>query len=90
MKKYVFLPVIAGLLLALAATVYAGTVEEFAALERAYVPALALTNQPTKPTPQVQESLRRLDKTWQSFVQAAASQIKSKPAFSKTVAESRQ
>lgn len=90
MKKYVFLPVIAGLILALAATVYAGTVEEFAALERAYVPALALTNQPTKPTPQVQESLRRLDKTWQSFVQAAASQIKSNPAFAKAVTESRQ
>ena len=46
-KKYAFLPVIAAPSLALAATVYAGVIGEFADLERAYVPALALTNQPT-------------------------------------------
>jgi hypothetical protein len=89
-KKHAFLPVMAALILALAATVYAGVVEEFATLERAYVPALALTNQPTKPAPQVQESLRRLDNAWQSFVQAMAIQIKSNPAFAKVVTESRQ
>lgn len=89
-KKYAFLPVIAALSLALAATVYAGVIEEFAALERAYVPALALTNQPTKPATLVQESLRRLDKGWQSFVQATASQIKSNPAFATVITESRQ
>jgi len=88
--KYAFLPVIAALILALAATVYAGVIEEFATLERAYVPALALTNQPTKPVSQVQESLRRLDKAWQGFVQATASQIKSNPALAKVVTESRQ
>lgn len=89
-KKYAFLSVIAALSLALTATVYAGVIEEFAALERAYVPALALTNQPTKPTSQVQGSLRRLDKAWQSFVQATASQMKSNPAFATVVTESRQ
>lgn len=89
-KKYAFLPVIAALSLSLAATVYAGVIEEFAALERAYVPALALSNQPTKPVPQVQESLRRLDKAWQSFVQATASQIKLNPTFATVVTESRQ
>lgn len=89
-KKYAFLPVMTALILALAATVYAGVIEEFATLERAYVPALALTNQPTKPATLVQESLRRLDKAWQGFVQATASQIKSNPALAKVVTESRQ
>jgi hypothetical protein len=43
-KKYAFLPVMAALSLVLAATVYAGIIEEFVALERAYVPALARSN----------------------------------------------
>ncbi|EKD22251.1 MAG: hypothetical protein ACD_87C00086G0002 [uncultured bacterium] len=88
-KKYAFLAVMATLSLVVAATVYAGVIEEFAALERAYVPALALTNQPTRPAHQVQESLRRLDRAWQRFVQAADPQIKSYPAFAEAVTESR-
>lgn len=42
----------------------AALVEDMAAFERAYIPALALTNQPAQPAPRVAASLQRLADAW--------------------------
>jgi hypothetical protein len=48
--------------------VFAGLIEESVALDRAYIPALALTNQPDKPQPLVEEALHRLVAAWERFL----------------------
>ena len=42
----------------------AGLIEDMAAFERVYIPALALTNQPQQPAPRVAASLERLARAW--------------------------
>ena len=55
----------ASLFLALAsAAAQAGPVEDMAAFERVYIPALALTNQPQAPAERVAGSLSRLSASW--------------------------
>jgi len=56
-------------IIAVSTTLSAGPLEESAALDRAYVPALALTNQPDKPLLKVEESLQRLAVSWPRFVE---------------------
>jgi len=54
-----------GLFLSLAsAAAHAGLLEDMAAFERAFIPALALTNQPQQPAERVAASLRRLTGAW--------------------------
>jgi hypothetical protein len=56
----------------LAAPAAAGLPEDMAAFERAYIPALALTNQPQAPAQKVEASLRRLEDGWPQFRQRLA------------------
>jgi hypothetical protein len=51
---------------------HAGIIEDSVRLERSYVPALALTNQPDKPQPKVEESVKRLAAGWKVFTQSVA------------------
>jgi len=64
-----------GLLLALlvlltSANARAGLVEDMAAFERIYIPALALTNQPQQPAARVAASVQRLAAAWPGVRQA--------------------
>ena len=54
-------------LLLLSSAVWAGVVEDMAAFERVFIPALALTNQPKQPAERVDQALRRLAVSWPEF-----------------------
>jgi len=54
-------------LLLLPAAAHAGLVDDMAAFERVFIPALALTNQPKQPAEQVEQALRRLNASWPGF-----------------------
>ena len=54
-------------LLLLPAAVRAGVVDDMAAFERVFIPALALTNQPKQPAERVEQALRRLGAAWPEF-----------------------
>jgi hypothetical protein len=45
----------------------AGVVDDMAAFERLFIPALALTNQPKLPAERVEQALRRLNASWPEF-----------------------
>jgi hypothetical protein len=64
--KMVVLSVIVSLMVS--TSVSAGILEESVALDRAYVPALALTNQKDKALTMIEESMRRLEVAWDRFV----------------------
>jgi hypothetical protein len=57
----------------------AGLVDESAELERTYIPVLALTNQPDKPQPLVEESLRRFVAAWDKFLKEMAGEESARP-----------
>jgi HPt (histidine-containing phosphotransfer) domain-containing protein len=72
--------------LAAAGAVRAELVDEMMMLDRAYVPALVLTNQPQKPAAATAESLRRLHAAWAKF--QAALPPAERPAYAAAIAES--
>lgn len=45
----------------------AGTIDDMAAFERVYIPALALTNQPQAPAEKVSTAMKRLSDAWPRF-----------------------
>jgi hypothetical protein len=56
--------VLAVALVVASAALHAGTLEDMAAFERVFIPALALTNQPKAPAERVASSLQRLSDAW--------------------------
>jgi len=46
---------------------WAGVVDDMAAFERVFIPALALTNQPKQPAERVDQALGRLSASWPEF-----------------------
>jgi hypothetical protein len=60
------------LALSFACSASAGLTEDMAAFERAFIPALALTNQPQAPAHKVDASLKRLEEGWPRFRQLLA------------------
>lgn len=88
MKKKTFLALIAAIYLTLVVSAHAGLMEESAVLERAYVPALALTNQPDRPLVAVKEAMRRLTAEWNKFVQNIATTDQKMPALKEAIAQS--
>jgi hypothetical protein len=54
-------------LLLLPAAAHAGLVDDMAAFERLFIPALALANQPKQPAERVEQALRRLGASWPQF-----------------------
>lgn len=72
--------------IAAAGTAVAGAIEDMIALDRAYIPALVLTNQPQKPAAATAESLQRLNTAWARF--QAALPPADRPAYAAAIAES--
>lgn len=56
-----------GVCLFLTGMTSAGLIEDMVVLDREYIPALALTNQPDKPEAKVKEAFGRLEKAWERF-----------------------
>jgi hypothetical protein len=88
MKKKTVLALAATIYLALVVSVHAGIMEESAVLERSYVPALALTNQPDKPLVAVVEAMRRFTAGWNRFVQNITAIDQKNPALKEAIAQS--
>jgi hypothetical protein len=63
---------VAALALIAAGAANAGPIEDAVALDRAYVPALVLTNQPQKPAAATTEALARLKSAWPKLRGAAS------------------
>jgi hypothetical protein len=88
MEKKTILSLVATIYLALVVSAHAGIMEESAVLERAYVPALALTNQPEKPLAAVEEAMRRFTAEWNRFVQNSTANDQKKAALKEAIAQS--
>jgi hypothetical protein len=88
MKRNTFFVLLVTTCLAFSVSAHAGLVEESAALERSYVPALALTNQPDKALPMVEESMRRLTAAWNRFVRGMTANDMEKPALQAAITQS--
>ena len=77
---------IAVVAIAAAGAARAGAIEDMIVLDRAYIPALALTNQPQKPAAATSESLQRLNAAWARF--QAALPPADRAAYAAAIAES--
>jgi hypothetical protein len=71
MKKWNAAMIVAGLMIA--SMVFAGgslaaLIDDMAALDRSYVAALVLSNQPDKPAETITASMKRLTESWKKFV----------------------
>jgi len=67
--------------------VSAGLVEEMVALDRDYIPALALTNQPEKPEALVKEAMSRLENAWERFLKTLTPVQKEDPILKPALKE---
>lgn len=56
--------------------------------DRAYIPGLALSNQPDKPAAAVEESMRRLNTGWEEFLQSLSKSDRENASLGKAIAES--
>jgi hypothetical protein len=65
--KWFWGPMFTVLLCFMISPAHSGLIEEMVILERSYIPALVLTNQPAKPASSVAESMRRLITAWSQF-----------------------
>jgi hypothetical protein len=77
---------IAVVAIAAAGAARAGVIEDTIVLDRAYIPALVLTNQPQRPATATSESLQRLNAAWVKF--QAALPPADRPAYAAAIAES--
>lgn len=77
---------IAAIAIAAAGVARAGMIEDTIVLDRAYIPALVLTNQPQKPAASTSESLQRLTAAWAKF--QVALPPADRPAYAAAIAES--
>ena len=85
MKKSPAFVLAAFICLIVSTSVLAGPAEEFAAFDRAYVPALALTNQGDKPQAAVEESMRRLVPAWDTLIRTINSNDRHAKAFDRAI-----
>jgi hypothetical protein len=72
-------------LIALVSPVHAGLVENMVALDRVYIPALVLTNQPDRPATVIGDSVKRLGEGWQEFVSALSDSDRSNPSLAAAI-----
>lgn len=67
--------------------VSAGFVEEMVALDRDYIPALAITNQPEKPEALVKEAMSHLENAWGRFLKTLTPVQKEDPILKPALKE---
>lgn len=88
MKQNVLLAIGVAISVALVSVAHAALVEDMVAFDRAYIPGLALSNQPDKPATAVEESMRRLNTGWEKFLQSLSKSDRENAALGKAIAES--
>ena len=66
---------------------FAALIDDMATLDRAYVAALVLSNQPDKPAEAVTASMKRLTESWKKFVEGLSKEDREKAALKSTVTQ---
>jgi hypothetical protein len=90
MKKWNVVMVVVGVVIAsmiFAGSVFAALIDDMAALDRAYVAALVLSNQPDKPAVAVSASMKRLTESWKKFVDGLSKEDSENKALKGAISE---
>ncbi len=90
MRKWNVVMIVAGVMIA--STIFAGyssaaLIDDMATLDRAYVAALVLSNQPDKPAEAVTASMKRLTESWKKFVDGLSKEDSENAALKSAVAQ---
>ncbi|MEW6185833.1 MAG: hypothetical protein AB1585_08865 [Thermodesulfobacteriota bacterium] len=79
--------ILLGWMFFLSLPVSAGLIDDMVLLDRDYIPALALTNQPDKPEMQVKEAFSRLEKAWEQFQKSLSKADRETPVLQTALKE---
>jgi hypothetical protein len=90
MRKWNVVMIVAGVMIAsmiFAGSLSAALIDDMAVLDRAYVAALVLSNQPDKPAEAVTASMKRLKESWKKFVDGLSKEDRENAALKSAVTQ---